>query len=286
MAWPKAAAAAFLLIAAQPASAPPESIPIDVSGPRPIAMLTIGSAAPVPVIFDTGASGNVIDAEYARSVGLPEEGGAMVRTPGGGTPLQGFRTTIAQGRLGNASLSGVRAVALPMPAMQALSVKGVFGPGTFSGRLVHLDLARGEVRVTEKTPDAIPAGTAYPYSGDGMHPGLPGVTVEIAGRSFEGHIDTGHPGILMLPLAMASQLPLDGPLRQAARPARFADGVPRNLFEARIRGIVRIGPLTLENPEVRFMDGLERVNVGVQALRGVTVVLDPAERRSWLVLSS
>ena len=175
-----------------------------------------------------------------------------------------------------------------MPAMQALSVKGVFGPGTFSGRLVHLDLARGEVRIIEKTPAAIPAGTAYPYSGDATHPGpgLPGVTVEIAGRSFEGHIDTGHPGILMLPLSLASQLPLDGPMRQAARPARFADGVPRPLFEARIRGIVRIGPLTLENPEVRFMDGLQRVNVGVEALRNVTVVLDPAERRSWLVPSS
>jgi hypothetical protein len=81
-------------------------------------------------------------------------------------------------------------------------------------------------------------------------------------------------------------MPLDGELRQAARPARMADGVPRNLFEGRIRGTVRIGPLTFENPEVRFMDGLRQVNVGMQALRGLTVVIDPAEQRSWLVRPS
>lgn len=260
-----------------------ETIPLDMSGPRPIAQLEIGSGAPVPVIFDTGASGNVMDMDYARSIGLPDDGPAAVHTPTG-TPMQGFRTRIAQGRLGNAALNDVRAVALPMPATRALSVQGVFGPGTFSGRLVHLDLARGEIRVTARTPDLIPAGPASPYTGgDGRRPGLPGISVEIAGRTFDAHIDTGHPGVLMMPLAMARQVPLDGELRQAARPARFADGVPRPLFEGRIRGIVRIGPLTLENPEVRFMDGLQHVNVGVQALRGLTVVIDPAERRSWLV---
>ena len=31
------------------------------------------------------------------------------------------------------------------------------------------------------------------------------------------------------------------------------------------------------------MEGLNRVNVGMLALRGATIVLDPAERRSWLI---
>jgi len=34
---------------------------------------------------------------------------------------------------------------------------------------------------------------------------------------------------------------------------------------------------------VRFMDGIDRVNVGMGALRGATLVFDPAERRSWIV---
>jgi hypothetical protein len=270
-------------VAAAQAPADPDVVPLDLSGPRPIAMLSVGAGPPARVIFDTGASGNVIDIEYARAAGLPDEGPAAVHAPAG-QPMQGFRTVIAEGRLGNASIAGARAVALETPTLRHLEVRGVFGPSTFSGRLVHLDLARGEIRITDKNPGSIPAGPSSPYSGGlGQLPGLPGIAVDIAGTSFDAHIDTGHPGLLMMPLSMASRVPLDGELRQAARPARFADGVPRNLFEGRIRGTVRVGPLTFENPEVRFMDGLNRVNVGMTALRGMTLVLDPAERRSWLV---
>ena len=281
-------AAAVLAFAATAGAQTPsgvETVPLDLTGQRPIAMLSIGGGAPVPVIFDTGASGNVIDLEFARSANLPDEGGAMVGTPAGGEPLRGFRTTIAEGRLGNAALRGVRAVAVPMPAMQALAVKGVFGPGTFSGRLVHLDLGRGEVRVTEKTEALIPSATPSPYLGEGMR-SLPGVTVQIGGRSYEAHIDTGQPGALAFPASMAAELPIDGELRPAARPARLADGTPRETREGRIRGTVRVGPLTLENPEARFIEGLQRVNVGMVVLRGSTLVLDPAERRSWLVPAS
>ena len=286
----KRAAAVFAGFAATVAAAAqtpaaPDVVPLDLSGPRPIAMLTIGAGPPVRVIFDTGASGNVIDADFARSANLPEEGVAMVGTPAGGEPLRGFRTTIADGRLGNAALRGTRAVAVPMPVMQALGVKGVFGAGTFSGRLVHLDLGRGEVRVTDRTAALIPSGTAFPYLGEGMR-SLPGVTVEIGGRSYDAHIDTGQPGALAFPLSMASELPLDGELRASARPARLADGAPRESREGRIRGTVRVGSLTLENPEARFIAGLQRVNVGMAVLRGNTLVLDPAERRSWLVPAS
>ena len=275
-----AAALAAVAVAGTAFAQQAETVPLDLSGPRPIAMLQVGDAEAVPVIFDTGASGNVLDADFARAMGLPDDGAAQVGTPAGGPPMIGFRTRI-QGRLGNAVLRDVRAVALPMPVMQRLAVKGVFGPGTFSGRLVHLDLARGEIRVTDRSPALIPSGTAFPYSGSGMR-SLPGVTVEIGGRSFEGHLDTGQPGTFVFPTAMAAQLPLDGPLRPRD-PARLADGVPRNAYDARLRATIRVGPLVFENPEVRFMDGIDRVNVGMGALRGATLVFDPAERRSWIV---
>jgi hypothetical protein len=235
----------------------------------------------VRVIFDTGASGNVLDADFARAAGLPDDGPAQVGTPAGGTPMIGFRTRIESGRLGNAALGGVRAVALPMPAMQRLNVRGVFGPGTFSGRLVFLDLARGEIRVTPKTPDYVPSGPSHPYSEMGMR-SLPGIAVETGGRSYDAHIDTGQPGMLMMPMAMSGEVPLDGALTDGP-PAHLADGVPRAVKIGRIHGAVRVGTLVLENPEVRFMEGLNRVNVGILALRGATIVFDPAERRTWLI---
>jgi hypothetical protein len=111
---------------------------------------------------------------------------------------------------------------------------------------------------------------------------LPGVEVEIGGRSHHAHIDTGQPGMLMMPMTMSTEIPLDGALTDG-RPARLADGVPRAVKIGRIRGTVRVGTLILENPEVRFMEGLNRVNVGMLALRGATIVFDPAERRTWLI---
>ena len=273
-----AATAAFLLQAPAPGAV--ERVPLDLSGPRPVAMLQVGSGEPVRLIFDTGASGNVLDADFARAAGLPDDGPARVGTPAGGPPMIGFRTRL-DGRLGNATLSGARAVALPMPTFQHLEIKGVFGPSTFSGRLVFLDLARGEIRVTPKDAGTIPTGEAHPYSAAGPR-SLPGVAVEIGGRSHHAHIDTGQPGMLMMPMAMATEVPLDGALADGP-PARLADGVPRAIKIGRIRGTVRVGTLSFENPEVRFMEGLNRVNVGMLALRGATIVLDPAERRSWLI---
>ena len=279
--WLTAAASAAAAFLQAPAPAAVETIPLDLTGPRPIAMLTVGTGEPVRVIFDTGASGNVLDADFARGAGLPDDGPAQVGTPAGGPPMIGFRTHIDSGRLGNAALSGARAAALPMAAMQHLNVKGVFGPTTFSGRLVFLDLARGEIRVTSKTPATIPAGQSHAYSEAGPR-SLPGVAVEIAGHNYNGHIDTGQPGMLMMPMTMSGEVPLDGALSDGP-PARLADGVPRAVRIGRINGTVRVGTLVLNNPEVRFMEGLDRVNVGMLALRGSTLVFDPAERRTWLI---
>ncbi len=278
--WLAAAASAAVALQA-PAPAAVETIPLDLSGPRPIAMLSVGSGAPVRVIFDTGASGNVLDADFARGAGLPDDGPAQVGTPAGGPPMIGFRTHIDNGRLGNAVLGGARAVALPLAALQHLNVKGVMGPSTFAGRLVFLDLARGEIRVTSKGPATIPSGQSHPYSEMGPR-SLPGVAVEVGGHSYDGHIDTGQPGMLMMPMTMSTEMPLDGALTDGP-PARLADGVPRAVKIGRIRGTARIGTLVLENPEVRFMEGINRVNVGMLALRGATLVFDPAERRTWLI---
>ena len=49
---------------------PSEIVPLYVSTTRPLAMLTIGESAPMPVIFDTGSDENILDAQLAKRVGL------------------------------------------------------------------------------------------------------------------------------------------------------------------------------------------------------------------------
>ena len=76
---------AVLAFVALPAAAAASDklIPLDVAGPRPTAQLTIQEHPPVTVIFDTGAGGSVINADYAKTIGLPNEGEAAVGSPGG-----------------------------------------------------------------------------------------------------------------------------------------------------------------------------------------------------------
>lgn len=252
-----------------------ETIPLDLSGPRPIAMLTIGDSAPVPVVFDTGAGGNMLDVAYADAQRLPHLGPVAVGSPAGGAPVQGYRTRIAAARLGGAALTDVAAIVLPMSAPRA---RGVFGPATFAGRLVLVDLGRGEIRIVPRSPATVPAGAGFAYS----EGGLPGIDVAIGGTVFPGHIDTGSNGALLVPTRLADQLPLVAPPRPVAR-ARLADGSEVEVMGAQINGTVRIGPLALEHPEVRFIAGLQRINVGMGVLRGLTIVLDPQARRAWLV---
>jgi hypothetical protein len=252
-----------------------EVIPLDLSGPRPLAMLTIGSSPPVPVIFDTGATGNVLDADYARSRTLSNLGSTTVASPAGGMPVQGFRTVIEEGRLGGALLRHVSAIVVPLPMPRA---RGVISPYTFSGRLVSVDFAKGQIRVTPKGRAQVPVGSGFAYGPEG----LPAVPVTIGATTYPGHIDSGSNGFLTVPLALADHLPLDAPPHVIGR-ARLAGGEEREVTGARIRGIVRVGPLSFENPDVVFVAGLQRVNVGTRALSGATILLDPTERLSWII---
>lgn len=259
------------------APTPAQTIVLDLQGPRPTAMLTIGSAPAVPVVFDTGASGTVLDSALAVSVGLPNLGPALVGSPAGGKPVEGFRTKMTAGRLGDAQLDNLTAIVLPLTLS---GVKGIVGPSAFSGRLVDIDLSKGIVRVSEKGPGAIPTAAPSPYS-DGPR-GLPGLSVDVAGIHYDGHIDTGSNGALLFPSRLAGQLPLDAPPRPIAK-AKLPGGQVVDVLGARIQGTVRVGPLVLENPEVAFIDGLQRVNVGMKILRNLRIILDPAERRGWIL---
>ena len=58
---------------------------------------------------------------------------------------------------------------------------------------------------------------------------------------------------------------------------------PLPAYNAQLDGTITVGPVTLTDPQVLVVDGLPFVNVGIQVLRQLTLVLDPAERRSWVL---
>jgi predicted aspartyl protease len=278
------AAAAFCIAVSASACAktpePDQIIPLDVSGIRPTAMLTIGTHAPVKVIFDSGAGTTVINRALASELGLPNDGETSVGSPGATRPVMAMITSIEAARLGDASIRNGRAVAMELPPRLA-EYGGVVSPHAFDGRLVRFEFAKSRVVITDKTTASLPAGEPVPYGGEAVQP-LPAATIDVAGLRTVALLDSGAKGGLTLPIEFAKQIPLKGPL-VPTEPFRLVGG-DHAAFTATVNGIVHIGPLTLTDPAVMFVEGHPPFgNVGFQLLKGLTLVLDPEERRSWLL---
>lgn len=268
--------AALLLATALPASAD-GVIPLDTSGPRPTAKLTIDTAAPVSVIFDSGAGGSVVNNEVGARHRLPDEGSVHISSPGAAKPVPAYLSRLPAARLGDADVSGARVVVgdlgVPLPG-----ISGVMSPNTFSGSLVRFELTKSRVVVVPKSPSSIPPTAASPYGG--AHP-LPAMEIDVAGVKLQAHLDTGNGRGFSLPLEIADRFSLQTPLTPA-KPVKMAGG-ERKAFLSRIKGKVRVGPIELIDPEVIFIERFEFANVGFSILKDWTFVLDPAEQRSWLV---
>jgi hypothetical protein len=269
--------------AADAPDAAPATIPLDLSGPRPTAQLVIGNSAPVTAIFDTGAAASVLKLEYAQRINTPNQGAAMAHGPSG-TPVQGFRTTIAHASLGGAQFDNALAVAFDIP-LPLEGVEAIISPSVFSGRLVRFDFAGGVAQVLPMTTANTPREPSRPYVGENTHGMIgrtPGVHVEMPGASpVDAILDTGARRGLSLPLSMAHAIPLLEPMTPD-EPQRLV-GAQYSAFRARINGSVHIGAITVVNPEVSFADGPTPPIVGFPILRNVVIVLDPAGQRAWLL---
>ncbi len=254
-----------------------QTIPLDLSGPRPSVSVSINGGAPELWVFDTGAGSSVMNIDRATALNLPHEADVRLGSPIGGTPQLGFMTTLTNVTAGGVAIPSMHIAAVP--AIMA-DRTGVLSPNVFRGQLVTFDFGHAQVRVSAKNAQTLPHGAATPYMGNGAHL-LPAVQVTLGSQSWIGHIDTGAPGGLTFPYTMASSLPLAGPPTLSGH-ARFVDGV-HDRYHAQINGTVQVGPLTLVNPDIEFIDGLPNLNIGMGLLTRMTITLDPEEQRDWAV---
>lgn len=245
-------------------------IPLDLTGPRPVVTLTTAAGVEARALFDTGAMGTVVEMQQAERLGLRREGPLGQPFVGHG---DGYQSSIRGMRMGTIPLPDgpVSVLTTMLPQFAA-----VLSPQTFAGRLVRLDLAAATLAICPATL-AHTLGPATPYISGAF--ALPAIPVVVGGQTIPAHIDTGSPMELAFPMRFAETLPLTGPLVPAGR-ARSHDG-EHPVFRGRINGSVRIGPVMLENPEVRFTDVIPMPNVGGALLRRMVITIDPAGRRSW-----
>jgi hypothetical protein len=126
---------------------------ISQSPGRVLTTLKVAGNDPVPVVFDAGTSGNIIDRKLAAKLGLPNLGPSTAIDGSLGKPVPGFLTEVMGASLGNLSIDAgyANAIDYDLP-----NEKGIFGPNSFPEKLVQLDLSRRSILVEPKTAATLP----------------------------------------------------------------------------------------------------------------------------------
>ena len=259
---------------AMPAFAAPklsEIVPLYVSTTRPLAMLTIGDSAPIPVIFDTGSDENVLDAALAKRAGLKVVGhfnlvddasGKSVEVPTAATP--------------DPRLSGVP---LDSKIVRLLDYRsgdevGIFNPYIFGDRYVVIEAGLNRLRIIPRDSGFVPPGPGHPYVQN-----IPAAEIRIAGKMHDAVLDTGNDSSLSLAAALVKSVPLKAPAKSVGKAVSLLG--EQEVLGGDLAGPVEIGPFTLRDPHVAFVDTV--INVGFPTIRHLTIVLDPANKRTWVL---
>src|SRR5918993_827741 len=266
----------FAAANAMPAFAAPrpsEIVPLYVATSRPLAMLTIGDSAPMPVVFDTGTDENILDAALARRAGLKivghfnlvdEASGKSLEVPTAATP--------------DSRLSGVP---LDTEIVRLLDYRsgdevGIFGPYSFGDRYVVVEAGLNRLRIIPRDSGFVPPGQGHAYNDN-----IPAVEISIAGKAHEAWLDTGNNSTIIFGVDLVKSVPLKAPARVVGKAVSALD--EREVLGGDLAGSVEVGPYRVVDPQVSFSMSGGGANIGFPAIRHLTLVLDPANKRTWVL---
>jgi hypothetical protein len=151
---------------------------------------------------------------------------------------------------------------------------GIFGPYSFGNRYVVVEAGLNRLRIISKDSGFVPPGPGHPYKTD-----IPATEIRIAGKSYDAVLDTGHDSALSLAAALVKSVPLKSPAKVVGK-ATSALG-EQDFLGGELAGAADIGPYSVKDPAVAFFDTVN--NVGFPVIRHLTVVLDPANKLTWVL---
>lgn len=258
---------------AKPAPTPErQEINLYLSARRALVMLRIGAHPPLPVVFDTGTNGNLLDLKLAERLGLPNTGPSPSIDGSTGKPVPGHDTFITGASLGGVPIVDARATALNYDLPDEV---GIFGPNSFPAHFVEMDGPNSRLILTARSDDNLPSSPGLPY-----RDGLPYAPLDFGdGLQLQAKLDSGNDAAVILPLQYRERLKLQAEPKKIGYAVSAGGRQP--IFSARLTGNVSIGGLTLEQPELYFMAG-GTPNVGLPVLRRLRVIYDHTGQRAWI----
>lgn len=234
----------------------------------------VNGEGPFPFGFDSGASGmGWVSRAMVTRLQLPKAGG--FRVSDGSTSMGSDGVRIGLLELGPVRVEGGVAPVLNSGSceMESETVCGTLGLDAFRGYSFTLDYP-GKRIVVSKEP--LPAEGADVVRYTRQH-GSPRVEMGIAGVVFSTWIDSGNRGTMLLPMALAKQLPLVGELVPAGKIGTVVTEYA--LFKAQLAGDVTLGGVRIEMPEVFFTEMVKEPNLGRGILQTLVTTFDTVNER-------
>ena len=258
-------------MAASAGPRPSEIVPLYISTSRPLAMLRIGTSAPIPVVFDTGTTENILDAALAKHVGLKVVGRFNLVDDVSKKSIVVPTAAVPEARLSEVRLD-IKVVRLSDHTSG--DEAGVFGPYSFGNRYVVVEAGLNRLRIIPKDSGFVPPGPGHAYKED-----IPATEIRIAGKTYDAVLDTGHNSALSLPANSARSAPLKTPARVVGK--AISALAEQDVLGGELAGSLDVGPYRLKDPSVAFSDTV--INVGFPVIRKLTIILDPANKRTWVL---
>lgn len=248
-------------------------LPIKSNGLHmPIVEVMVNGSGPYRFALDTcAAHGGAINSEIAEKLGAKAVGEVMVSDGTGKNPATRKIYGLSKLSVGGIQFDDVRMIEHKMSSAAAAAkdrrnIDGVLGFGLWKELLLSIDypkaqvtLSRGELSKEESVPFQLGNG-------------IVNVQLEVSGKKLNCHLDSGNEGGIVLPLAIAKDLPLDKEPVKIGQAHTVSNVI--DIYGATLKGDLEVAGVKFENPKIEFSEIFRGANVGSRALFEYKVTID------------
>jgi len=236
---------------------------------------------PAEAWLDSGAGASVLDAAFAKALGVTLGGGIQAHGVAGG--VAGVHQARVDLQAGDLAMSGRRVAVMDLSAVARIvprPVQVLLGRDVFDQAVVDIDFQRRRIGLIPRASFVPPPGRPVSLRPSGDLRSLP---IVVAGVPTEAILDLGNAGGLLLDRDFAEAHHLLADHRLSTELAVGADG-PRESVQACLDR-VRLGGVSFDGVPTVAEVGLTTrapANLGLQLLSRFRLTIDFAGDRIWM----
>ncbi len=236
-----------------------------------IVKATINGYGPYNFIFDTGAGGATLSKEVIEDLKIkgckfPVVDSARLASPIDTLGITAYVVNIDKLKIGNINFENFKIIEENMFQIPGLKIDGVIGGFDFDENLVEVNYNTKEITLSD---NELPKKKSI----QGKFMGLIEINIIANNKKLPAHLDSGSPNFISFPYEMKNDF------EYIKEPEFFTKARIMNneidIYKAQIKGIIKIGDITIENPEIELTTGgFQVVNIGYNFMKDKVISFD------------